>query len=299
VIEVLAGILAPVFLITGLGFVWTKLGLPVERVVITRLVMNVATPCLIIDSVANLGLPLGDFVTILIGALLLLAGCALGGALILGIFRLPQRSFLPALVFGNAGNIGLPLSYFALGDDGLGLSSGILLTAVVLQFTLAPALQGQAPALRTLLSTPVVYASALGVTLLATDGGLPFWLAASVELLADVAIPLSLLTLGFALAEFRIQRVPLAVGLGLGRIALGFTLALVVSALLGLDGVARSVLVLHGAMPTAIVCYLLADRYGRHPEDVAGIVLVSTLAAALLMPLLVSYALWLNGTLPT
>jgi predicted permease len=51
-------------------------------------------------------------------------------------------------------------------------------------------------------------------------------------------------------------------------------------------------------MPTAIVCYLLAARYNRDPDDVAGIVLVSTLASAILMPLLVSYALWLNGSLP-
>lgn len=297
-IEVLAGILAPVFLVTGLGFAWSKLGMPVERQVITRLVMNVATPCLIVDSVSKLGLPLGNFLTMLASAILLLAGTSACGALILGVSGLPQRSFLPVLTFGNAGNIGLPLSYFAFGDDGLGLSAAVFLTAVVLQFTLAPALQGQVAPLKTLLSTPVVYASILGVGLLGTGAALPFWLDATIGLLADVAIPLSLLTLGFALAEFRIQRMPLALGLGVGRIFLGFGIALAVSQALSLDGVARSILVLHGAMPSAIVCYLLADRYDRHPEEVAGIVLVSTLAAAVLMPLIVSYALWLNGSLP-
>jgi predicted permease len=298
VVEVLAGILLPVFILTAVGYAWAKLDLPLDREFVTRLVMNVATPCLIVDSVSKLGLPIGEFMVMLLSAVVMLVGAAAGGALILRLSGLPQRSFLPSLTFGNAGNIGLPLSYFAFGDAGLGLSSGVFLTAVVIQFTLAPALQDRRPALKTLVTTPVVYGSVLGVALLASGGTLPGWLDTTIGLLADIAIPLSLLTLGFALAEFRIRRAPVAIGLGIGRIFLGFTVALGVAELLGLSGVARSVLVLHGGMPSAIVCYLLAARYDRDPEDVAGIVLVSTFAAALLLPLLVSYVLWLNGSLP-
>ena len=297
-IEVLAGILLPVFLIAGIGYCWAKLGMPLDRDFVTRLVINVATPCLIIDSVAKLGLPLGEFLTMLASAVVLLAGSALAGALILRAAGLSQRSFLPAMTFGNAGNIALPLSYFAFGDVGLGLSAGVFLTAVVIQFALAPALQDHKPALRSLATTPVVYASMVGVFLLATGTALPSWLDSSIGLLADIAIPLSLLMLGFALAGFSVRRAPLAIGLGLSRMLLGFVIALAVAELFGLTGIARSVLVLHGGMPTAIVCYLLAARYNRDPDDVAGIVLVSTFAAAFLLPPLVAFTLWLDGSLP-
>lgn len=297
-IAVLAGILLPVFIVAGIGYAWARLGLPLDRDFVTRLVMNVATPCLIIDSVSKLGLPLSDFAAMIASAALMLLGVTLLGALALRLSGLPQQSFLPTLIFGNAGNIGLPLSYFAFGDTGLGLSSGVFLTAVVLQFTLAPALQDRRPALETLLTTPVVYGSVIGVALLATGASLPSWLDRTIALLADIAIPLSLLILGFALAGFRVRRVRVALGLGVGRIVLGFAIALGVSRLLGLEGVARSVLVLHGGMPTAIVCYLLAARYDRDPDDVAAVVLVSTLAGALAMPLLVTYALWLADALP-
>lgn len=298
-IEVLAGILLPVFIVAGLGYCWAKLKLPLERDFVARLVMNIATPCLIVDSVSKLGLPLSEFTTMLVSAVVMFGVAALGAAFVLRLTGLPERSFLPSLTFGNAGNIGLPLSYLAFGDEGLGLSSGVFLTAVVLQFTLAPALQGRRAALKSLVTTPVVYGSALGVVLLGTGAALPAWLDTTVGLLADIAIPLSLLTLGFSLAEFRIQRAPIAIGLGLGRIVLGFGVALGVSELLGLTGVARSVLILQGAMPTAVMSYLLAERYGRNPDDVAGVVLVSTLAVALLLPLLVTYVLWLDGSLPT
>ena len=297
-IEVLAGILLPVFIVAGIGFGWARLDLPLDRGFVSRLVINVATPCLILDSVSKLGLPLSEFTTMLASALIMYAAAALGASLVLRLAGLPQRSFLPSMTFGNAGNIGLPLSYFAFGDEGLGLSSGVFLVAVVLQFTLAPALQDGRPALKTLATTPVVYGSALGVALLATGTALPSWLDRTVGLLADIAIPLALLTLGFALAEFRIRRASIAISLGLGRLVLGFSVALGVSELLGLTGVARSVLILTGSMPTAVVCYLLAERYGCDPDDVAGVVLVSTLTAAFLLPLLVAYALWLEGSLP-
>ncbi len=296
-ISILAGILLPVFIVVGIGYSWAKLGFALDRDFVTRLVINVATPCLVVDSIAKLELPLADLLAMLLSALTMYTVTASAAGLILKIFRLPLRSFLPSLTFGNAGNLALPLSYLAFGATGLGLSAGVFLTAVVIQFTLAPTLQDGRPALKVLVTTPVVYSSGLGVLLLATGTALPAWLDATIGLLADIAIPLSLLTLGFSLADFRVRRMPVAIGLGLTRIGLGIAVASGVALLFGLSGVARGVLLLHGGMPTALVCYLFSARYGRDPEDVAGIVLVSTLLAALMMPVLVSYALWAAGSL--
>ncbi len=290
----IAGILLPVFIVAGVGFLWCKFKMPMDRDSVTRLVMNVATPCLVLDSVSKLTLPVAELVTMLVGAVALLIGSALGGAIILRLFRLPRHSFLPALTFGNAGNMGLPLCLFAFGEQGLGLAVAVYLVAVVTQFTLAPALQDRQPPLRTLLTTPVVYGATVGVALLATGTRLPGWLDTTVGLLGDIAIPLSLLILGYCLAELRIKRAPLAVGLGLSRLLLGFGVALAVSHLLGLTGIARGVLVLQGGMPTAVFSYLLSARYDRDPEDVAGIVLVSTLISAASLPFLVSYVLWIS-----
>ena len=293
-IQQLAGILLPVFIVTGVGYSWCKLKMPLDRDSIARLVMNVATPCLVLDSVSKLTLPVDEFVTMLVAAVGLLTGTAIGGAVILKLLRLPTHSFLPALTFGNAGNMGLPLCLFAFGEQGLGLAVAVYLVAVVTQFTLAPALQDRQPPLRTLVTTPVVYGAGIGVTLLATGTRLPGWLDTTVGLLGDVAIPLSLLILGFCLAELRVKRAPLALGLGLARLSLGFGVALAVSQMLGLTGIARGVLVLQGGMPTAVFSYLLSARYDRDPEDVAGIVLVSTLVSAALLPFLVSYVLGIS-----
>ena len=48
---------------------------------------------------------------------------------------------------------------------------------------------------------------------------------------------------------------------------------------------------LQGSMPAAVFTYLFAARYNRSPEDVAGIVLSSSLISAVTLPLLVAYVL--------
>jgi predicted permease len=83
--------------------------------------------------------------------------------------------------------------------------------------------------------------------------------------------------------------------LGTARLVISFSVAVGVSFALGLSGVAQGVLVLQGAMPAAVFSYLFAARYERDADDIAGIVLTSTLLGALTLPFLVSYALWLAG----
>ena len=54
-------------------------------------------------------------------------------------------------------------------------------------------------------------------------------------------------------------------------------------------GVEGRVLILQCAMPAAVFNYLLAQRYDRSPEEVASIVVVSTLLAAVSLPLLLPF----------
>jgi len=104
-----------------------------------------------------------------------------------------------------------------------------------------------------------------------------------------------LIALGNTLGGLHVRRLPFAFGWGAARLVLGFGVAWLVSEAFGLDGVAKGVLILQGAMPAAIFNYLFAARYDRHPDDIAGIVLVSTLLSALTLPLLVAYVLGVAG----
>jgi predicted permease len=54
------------------------------------------------------------------------------------------------------------------------------------------------------------------------------------------------------------------------------------------SGVARGVLIVQCVMPAAVFNHLLAQQYDRSPEQVASIVVVSTLLTATALPLILS-----------
>jgi predicted permease len=284
-------ILAPVFLVTLLGYGWARLGVPFQREFLTGLVMNIGVPCLILNGTLQLEADASVFLTMIGYALLALATCAFVGAVVLRLLGQPLRSYLPPIAFGNAGNLGLPLCLFAFGEKGLGLAIGFYLVGSVAQFVAGPLFQGRQPVWRTLLTTPVNYAAALGIGLLTTDTALPLWLENTVGLLAGIAIPLMMLALGHSLGSFKVQRLPVAAGIAAGRLGLGLLVGLGITLAFGLTGIERGVVLVQSAMPVAVFNYLLAARYDRHPEDIAGAIVISTLVAFAALPALLLFAL--------
>jgi predicted permease len=293
VIAEVAAVLAPVFVMAGLGYGWRLTGAPFDMPFVTRIIMYVAGPCLVFTSLSQLTLPLSQFWA-MVGAMIVVTLAVAGlSALLIWILKLPQRSFLPALTLGNTGNLGLPLCLFAFGEQGLGLAVAIYVTNSLLQFTFVPLLHTRVSMLRTLFSTPMLYGAVAGLSVELLDVRVPTWLADTLEAIGGLLIPLMLMALGNTVGGLKAHNLPRALGLGSARLVISFVVAVSVSFALGLSGVAQGVLVLQGAMPAAVFSYLFAARYDRDADDIAGIVLVSTLLGALTLPLLVSYALWL------
>jgi len=98
-----------------------------------------------------------------------------------------------------------------------------------------------------------------------------------------------LLSLGVSLAQLRVMDFSRTLALSLFRLVLGVGIGFGVAILFGLEGAARGVTIIQFAMPAAVFNYMLALRYQREPNAVAGIVIVSTLLSFVSLPVL----LWL------
>lgn len=282
-------VVAPVFLIAGIGILWGRRGRPFDTETVTTLSTTVGVPCLVLDVMTRVALDLPALTEMLLAALL---GTGLIGAaalLVLKAARLPLPPYLPAMMFGNTGNVGLPLCLFAFGEQGLALGIAFFVVTATLNFTLGVAVASGRASLRTMARTPVVWALIVALGLKAAGLGLPPMLANTVHLLGGLAIPLMLLALGVALARLRPAAMGRCAWLSVVKLALGWSAGLSVAWALGLTDVARGVLLIELAMPVAVTNYLFAQRYDNRPEEVAGLVLVSTLIAFLLLPAL----LWL------
>jgi hypothetical protein len=208
------------------------------------------------------------------------------GAVGIRLAGLDIRVYLPSLMFGNIGNMGLSLCLFAFGEQGLAMAIAYFASLSVLHFTLGIAIvQGvsQKQILR-LFVDPIVLSIAVALFLMTTGIKLPIYIFNSLKLLGDLTIPLMLLTLGVSLSRLRISNLPRSIFFGGLRIGLGFLAGLAAVTLFHLEGNVRGVILIQSSMPVAVYNYLFALRFNRSPDEVAGIVVFSTLLSFLILP---------------
>jgi len=287
----LFSIVSPILICAAIGYAWARSGRPFDTRFVARLIMSIGAPFLIVYSLSNVDVDRGAMASLGLAVLCVLAVVAVTGAVVLRILRMEVRSYLNPIVFPNTGNMGLPLCLFAFGAEGLSLGLVVFVVVSITHFTGGLALvSGESHPIK-LLANPIVWASAIGAGLLLGGWDLPEFAANTSEIMAGLAIPLMLLTLGVSLAKLKVKRFSRSLMLALMRLGLGFAVGLAVAHVFGLEGTARGVLILDASMPAAVFNYMLAERYGRAPDEIAGAVVVSTILSFVMLPLLLWFLL--------
>jgi predicted permease len=291
VLSELASIVVPVYVCAGVGFVWVRSGRRFDTPLMTDLVFFVGAPCLTFSSLVSQSLDLAVLADML--AAVAVATLALGAlaAAVLRALGLPVGTYLAPMMFGNTGNMGLPLCYFAFGDAGLALGVCFFAATSLLQFTVGQAIWSGRASFGDVARSPLVWSVLLAGAVIALDVSVPRWILRTTTLLGAFTIPLMQLTLGVSLAGLEVRAVGRSAGLGGLKIAGGAAVGLGVGQVMGLEGLARGVLVLQCAMPVAVFNYMFAVRYQRAPADVASVIVVSTLLALGTTPALLALIL--------
>lgn len=287
----LVGIAAPVILITGAGYVWSWRGLPFDHDFVTHIVTRLGAPALVFVTLSRSHFPLSDLWRMGGASVACLVLFALVAAPALRLAGLSQRVYLPSLVFPNIGNMGLPICLFAFGERGLALAMIYFTVTTVGQFSFGPAIARGHVTLSGLFRAPFLYAAIVAVVCAQWGFVGPKWLIDTLTMVGNVTIPLMLLGLGAALAGFRAQNKARQTVLALSRIGLGVAGGAFVAWLFGMSGIERGVLIVQSAMPVAVFNYLFARMYGADPDEVAGLVLISTLASYFTLPFVVAFAM--------
>jgi malate permease and related proteins len=290
-VSVVLSVVLPVVLTTAVGFLWSRWGHPLNSKDVTELVGNVATPCLIVSTFEASKLSF-DALGAMAGAtaLCILLFALLGAAILWGA-GLSLRTFLPSISFPNAGNLGLPLSLYAFGTEGLGYAIAYFAISSVANFTLGQMIAAGKANWAGLVRQPILYAVLIGVGLTYAQVRLPAWAATTVSLIGSLTVPLMLLMLGAALARLKVAAFGRALFVSLVRLGMGAAVGIGVATALGLTGNLRAVLILQAANPVAVYNYFFAQRWGNEPEAVAGVVVLSTLLSILTVPLLLTWLL--------
>lgn len=290
-LEQLFSIVTPVYLCIAVGFVWRRVGRPIDNSLIADLCMNLGAPCLVFSSLVSLDVnlsALAQLAGVVVAAFVIFA--VLGFA-VLRAAKLPTASFLAPLVFPNTGNLGLPICLFAFGTEGLLYAVVFFATTSVIQFTAGQWLWSGDASVQRLAQTPLVYAVIAAIAVIASGIEVPTWLMRTTQSLGGITIPLMQFTLGISLATLRVKHLPRSLALGGLRLLMGFAVGVALADLIGLEGVIRGVVILDCAMPAAVINYLFAEKFNRDPDEVAGIVVASTTMSLVALPLILAWLL--------
>jgi hypothetical protein len=248
-------------------------GLPV----LVRVCFTVATPALLLGTVAHANLHL------LLSRSALVTALSTTTVALVAIFMLAVvwRRAAPDVVVGtlaasyvNAGNLGLPLAVYLLGNA-VAVVPPLLFQLLVIgpiAFTvldahLTIARPGVAGIVRRTLRNPIIVASLTGLLLAGLPWKLPAVMFGPFALIGAAAAPLALLTFGMSIAAARAEgeatRPRELVLVTVLRTVVSPCLALILGHTLGLDRGALLAVVTMAALPTAQNVLVYATHYGR------------------------------------
>lgn len=284
-------ITAPVFLLAAVGFVWVKLGFEYRVEFVTRLAMTLSVPCLIFTALMSTQIEASALAALSLASLVAYGVVTLAMWLLVIVGRLDRRTFLAPLIFGNTGNLGLPLALFAFGETGLDYAVVVFAVMAIISFTFGIWLVSDGGSLTKVIREPLVAATLLGALFLWQGWQTPTFLTNALELTGQMAIPIMLITLGVAVARLKPESLGLSVLLSALKAGLCVASAAVVGLWFNLDPTALAVLIVQVATPVAVTSYLLAEKYGADADSVAGLVVVSTVMSVVTLPLILAFVI--------
>ncbi len=284
-------ITAPVFLLAAVGFAWVKLGFEYRVEFVTRLAMTLSVPCLIFVSLMKTDVEPEALAALSLAAFVAYGLVMIGCFIVVKVARLDMQTYLAPLIFGNTGNLGLPLALFAFGEIGLGYAVVVFAVMAILSFTVGIWMVAGGGSLRRVVKEPLVAATLLGALFLWQDWETPEFLTNAIELIGQMAIPMMLITLGVAVARLETKAMTRAVILSMIKVVICVGAAWLAAWWFGLEPIAAAVLIVQVATPVAVTSYLLAEKYGADAQPVAGLVVASTLLSVLALPVILAFVI--------
>ncbi len=293
----LAAQLLPVIVCTGIGVYWgvRQKAYPAEFV--SNLAISIATPSLVFYTLVSTQLDNATLSKVAVAALLLIVIMALIAAALLRLLQLPVLFLLPCATFPNAGNLGLPMSQLAFGDEGLVIAVALFAIFSFVQHTLAVSVlvwanrrDSSVQTVKRSFPYAVAFMGGAAVLLKAFAIAVPAPILNSAKLVGSLAVPMMLISLGYALSTIRQSSVGEGARLAGARLLTGWLSGLVLLRLLDLPDLVAEVLVQQVLMPVAVVNYIYTQRFTPLGNTAASAVLISTLFFALMAPLVLWWA---------
>lgn len=278
----------PIFTIALVGLFYGRYTKP-DLSVANKLVVDLALPCLIFISLSNKSFDPISAAQFTGNAVLIIVLSGVFAHFLARLSGLSQKAFVPCVMFGNVGPVGIPLIALAYGPDAIPFSIVLVVLSNLLHFTAGAGIMGGRIDWKLVYANPLVWSTALGLGFSHFAIELPAAIETSVSLIADALVPLMLLALGVRLAGAEFDDVSAGTKSSLLVVLIRLVAAYLVLLLSPIGEMEQGILILFACLPPAIFNFMLADKFGMQPDKVASTVIIGHLMSLLWLPM----GLWL------
>ncbi|MET0015137.1 MAG: AEC family transporter [Sedimenticola sp.] len=283
-------IVFPIFAIVLVGFIYARRHAP-DMAAANKVTIDIFIPALIFDVLSGKDFNLIEYQALAVGSAAIILGSGIIAWPVARLLNYPFKTFVPPMMFSNYGNMGLPLALFAFGEQALPAAVVMFIVGNTLHFSVGMKMMDSSVSMAGLLKIPMLIATIAGLTVSFMKLEIPELIAVPIEMLGQIAIPLMLFALGVRLIhiDWKAWRIGI-VGAVVCPLS-GLLIAVPLGMLLGLSGLQYAMLLVFGALPPAVLNYMVAERYGQEPQNVASIVMLGNLASVIVIPAVLAFVL--------
>ena len=290
------------FLLLILGFVLFKCHIFDEYTnkKISALIINVASPMLIISSIAGIEGSNKSIVFMMIGAgILMYIGFIILGKIINRIFPFPKKDwpvYECMVVFANTGFMGYPVLLDVFGQEAVFYASLIHMAFNFFVYTYAIMCLTKGDDSEFKLNfkqllTPGIILIFVGIFIYLFDIQLPSVLMDTINSVGSLTAPLSMMMIGSSLAVYPIKDSFTdwrSYVFAFVRLMIVPFVTMIMCRLLHIDAYYANITIITNAMPVGSMVLMLATQYNANVKIVTRNIVVSTLLSVITIPIVVA-----------
>lgn len=290
------------FLLLILGFVLFKCHIFDEYTnkKISALIVNVASPMLIISSIAGVEGSNKSIVFLMIGAgILMYIGFIILGKIINRIFPFPKKDwpvYECMVVFANTGFMGYPVLLDVFGQEAVFYASLIHMAFNFFVYTYAIMCLTKGDDSEFKLNfkqllTPGIILIFVGIFIYLFDIQLPSVLMDTINSVGSLTAPLSMMMIGSSLAVYPIKDSFTdwrSYVFAFVRLMIVPFVTMIMCRLLHIDAYYANITIITNAMPVGSMVLMLATQYNANIKIVTRNIVVSTLLSVITIPIVVA-----------
>lgn len=290
------------FLLLILGFVLFKCHIFDEYTnkKISALIVNVASPMLIISSIAGVEGSNKSIVFLMIGAgILMYIGFIILGKIINRIFPFPKKDwpvYECMVVFANTGFMGYPVFLDVFGQEAVFYASLIHMAFNFFVYTYAIMCLTKGDDSEFKLNfkqllTPGIILIFVGIFIYLFDIQLPSVLMDTINSVGSLTAPLSMMMIGSSLAVYPIKDSFTdwrSYVFAFVRLMIVPFVTMIMCRLLHIDAYYANITIITNAMPVGSMVLMLATQYNANVKIVTRNIVVSTLLSVITIPIVVA-----------